>query len=52
MKRGKVRENMLTFGNPEDKTSCIVMNVLKAENQSSGAAKEERQTDRQTELFY
>ena len=31
---------MLTFGNPEDKTSCIVLNLLKAETQRSGAARE------------
>ena len=35
---------MLTFRNPEDKTSCIVLNLLKAENQRSGAAREERVT--------
>ena len=39
-----MRGNMLTFGNPEDKTSCIVLNLLKAENQRSGAAIEERVT--------
>ena len=44
MKGGKVRGNMLTFGNLEDKTSCIVLNLLKAENQRSGAAREERVT--------
>ena len=32
---------MLTFGNPEDKTSCIVLNLLKTENERSGAAREE-----------
>ena len=26
---------MLTFRNPEDKTSCIVLNLLKTENQRS-----------------
>ena len=35
---------MLTFKNPEDKTSCIVLNLLKTENQRSGAAREERVT--------
>ena len=35
---------MLTFRNPEDKTSCIVLNPLKTENQRSGAAREERVT--------
>ena len=44
MKWGKMRGNMLTFGNPEDKTSCIVLNLLKTENQRSGAAGEERVT--------
>ena len=39
-----MRGNMLTFGNPEDKTSCIVLNLLKAENKRSGAAREERVT--------
>ena len=29
---------MLTFRNPEDKTSCIVLNLLKTKNQRSGAA--------------
>ena len=33
-----MRGNMLTFGNPEDKTSCIVLNLLKAENQRSGGS--------------
>ena len=33
---------MLTFRDPEDKTSCIVLNLLKTENQRSGAAREER----------
>ena len=35
---------MLTFRSPEDKTSCIVLNLLKPENQRSGAAREERVT--------
>ena len=35
---------MLTFRNPEDKTSSIVLNLLKTENQRSGAAREERVT--------
>ena len=35
---------MLTFRNPEDKTSCIVLNLLKMENQRSGAARKERVT--------
>ena len=44
MKRSKVRGNMLTFRNPEDKTSCIVLNLLKTKNQRSRAAREERVT--------
>ena len=33
---------MLTFRNPEDKTSCIVLNLLKTENhQRSGPARKE-----------
>ena len=32
---------MLTFRNPEDKTSCIVLNLLKTKNQRLGAAREE-----------
>ena len=44
MKRGKVRGSMLTFRSPEDKTSCIVLNLLKTENQRSGAAREDRVT--------
>ena len=39
-----MRGNMLTFGNPEDKSSCIVLNLLKTENQRSGAAREKRVT--------
>ena len=35
---------MLTFINPEDKTSCIVLNLLTKKNQRSGAAREERVT--------
>ena len=35
---------MLTFRNPEDKTRCIVLNLLKTKNQRSGAAREERVT--------
>ena len=35
---------MLTFRNHEDKTSCIVLNILKTANQRSGAAIEERVT--------
>ena len=42
MKRGKMRGSMLTFRSPEDKTSCIVLNLLKTENQRSGAAREDR----------
>ena len=37
-----MKGNVLTFRNPEDKTSCIVLNLLKTENQRSGAAREER----------
>ncbi len=46
MKRGKdkVRGNMLTFRSHDDKTSCIVLNLLKTENQRSGAAREDRVT--------
>ena len=40
---------MLTFRNPEDKTSCIVLNLLKTENQRPGAAREERVTVIKTE---
>ena len=32
---------MLTFKNPEDKTSCIVLNLLKTKNQRSGPARKE-----------
>ena len=32
---------MLTFRNPEDKTSCIVRNLLKTEIQRSGPARKE-----------
>ena len=46
MKRGKdkLRGNMLTFRSPDDKTSCIVLNLLKMENERSGAAREDRVT--------
>ena len=40
---------MLTFRNPEDKTSCIVLNLLKTKNQRSGAAREERVTESRRE---
>ena len=33
---------MLTFKHPEDETSCAVLNILKTENERSGAAREER----------
>ena len=32
---------MLTFRNPEDKTSCIVLNLLKTNNHRSGPARKE-----------
>ena len=43
MKRSKVKGNMLTFRNPEEKTGCIVLilNLLKTGNQRSGAAREQ-----------
>ena len=44
MKRSRLKRNALPFRNPEDKTSCIVLNLLKTENQRSGAAREERVT--------
>ena len=44
LNRGKVRGNVITFRNPEDKTSCIVLNLLKTENQRSVAARTERVT--------
>ena len=44
MKRGKVGGSMLTFRSPEDKTSCIVLNLLKTDNQRSVAAREDRVT--------
>ena len=44
MKRGKVRGNVLTFRNHEDKTSCVVLNLLKTDNPRSGAAREVRVT--------
>ena len=44
MIRSKVNGNVLTFINTEDKTSYIVLNILKTENQRSGAAREERVT--------
>ena len=45
MKRNQVEGNVLVFRNPEDKTSCIGLNVLvKTENQRSGEAREERVT--------
>ena len=39
-----MKRNVFTFRNPEDKTNCIVLNLLKTENQRSGAAREERVT--------
>ncbi len=44
MKRSRLKRNALPFRNPEDKTSCILLNLLKTENQRSGAAREERVT--------
>ena len=46
MKRSKAKGNVLTFRNPEDKTSCIVLNLLKTKNQRSGAAREESYSSR------
>ena len=42
MKRSNAKENVLAFGNREDKTSCIVLNLLKTDNQRSGKARKER----------
>ena len=39
-----MKRNVLPFRYPEDKTSCIVLNLLKTENQRLGAAREERVT--------
>ena len=39
-----MRVNMLTFRNHEATTGCIVLNLLKTENQRSGVAREERVT--------
>ena len=39
---GQMNDVRRMFRNPEDKMSCIVLNLLKTENQRSGAAREER----------
>ena len=45
MRRSKVKENVLVFRNhEEDLTSCIVLNILKTENQGLWAAGKERVT--------
>ena len=43
MRRSKVKGNVLVFRNhEEDRTSCIVLNILKTENQGLWAARKER----------
>ena len=45
MRRSKVKGNVLVFRNhEEDRTSCIVLNILKTENQVLWAARKERVT--------
>ena len=45
MRRRKLKGNVLVFRNrEEDRTSCIVLNILKTENQGLLAARKERVT--------
>ena len=45
MRKCNVKGNVLVFRNPEeDRTSCIVMKMLKKENQGLWAARKERVT--------
>ena len=45
MRRSKVKGKVLVFRNhEEDRKSCIVLNILKTENQGLWAARKERDT--------
>ena len=45
MRKCNVKGNVLVFRNPEeDRTSCIVMKILKKENQGLWAARKKRVT--------